>query len=78
MPPTGLSLLERMGIGTTIPVGPPGCAGSRPQAVSALWGSVHEGDMDERQHNVFRTVVTLLILIVLLCAYIGVTTALGK
>lgn len=47
-------------------------------AVSALWGSVHEGDMDERQHNVLRTVVTLLILIVLLCAYIGVTTVLGK
>jgi len=37
---SGLSLLERMGIGTTIPVGPPGCAGSRPQAVSALWGDV--------------------------------------
>lgn len=46
--------------------------------LSALWGSVHEGDMDERQHNVIRTVVIFLIVISLLFAYIGVTTALSK
>lgn len=46
--------------------------------LSALWGSAHEGDMDERQHNVIRTVMIFIIVISLLCAFIGVTTVLSK
>ena len=47
-------------------------------ALSALWGSAQEGDLDERQGNVIRTVVTFLIVFSLLFTYIGVTTVLSK
>ena len=47
-------------------------------ALSALWGSAQEGDLDKRQGNVIRTVVTFLIVFSLLFTYIGVTTVLSK
>jgi hypothetical protein len=47
-------------------------------ALSALWGSAQEGDLDERQGNVIRTVVTFLIVFSLLFTFIGVTTVLSK
>ena len=47
-------------------------------ALSALWSSAQEGDLDERQGNVIRTVVTFLIVFSLLFTFIGVTTVLSK
>ena len=47
-------------------------------ALSARWGSAQEGDLDERQGNVIRTVVTFLIVFSLLFTFIGVTTVLSK